>query len=89
MKLIDKLAWIAKIELTEEEKHKLEKEIQEILKAFEKISEVDTSDVEFDVISRSKEEFREEKEPEKFDSEEIIKNFPKREAKRLSVPRFL
>ena len=89
MSLVEKLAWIAKIELTEDEKKKLEKEIHEILKAFEKISKVNTSDVEFTIVTKSVQEFREETFPEKWNSEDIIKNFPEKEGKRLKVPRFL
>ena len=89
MNLIDRLAWIAKIDLNEDEKKRLEKEIQEILKVFEKISEVDTEDVEYTLVTRSRQEFREETLPTKENTEDIIKNFPDKEDKKLKVPRFL
>ncbi len=86
---IEKLAWIAKVKLDEKEKEELKKEIEKILEAFKKIQEVDTSDVEFESISLSNQMFRDDSEPEKFDENKIIQNFPKKEGKKLEVPRFL
>ncbi len=86
---IEKLAWIAKIRLDEKEKEELKKEVEKILEAFKKIQEVDTSDVEFESISLSNTWFREDSEPEKFDENKIIQSFPKKEGKKLEVPRFL
>jgi len=81
---IEKLCWIAKIKLSEEEKREIEKDFEEILRNFEVIMEIGEEVEE----ERRNIELREGK-VEKFDSEEIIKNFPSREKKLLRVPRFL
>ncbi|HIP90415.1 MAG TPA: Asp-tRNA(Asn)/Glu-tRNA(Gln) amidotransferase subunit GatC [Candidatus Nanopusillus sp.] len=86
---IEKLAWIAKMKLDEKEKKELKKEIEKILETFKKIQEVDTSDIVFETISLSNTWFRYDTEPKKFDEEKIIQNFPKRENKKLEVPRLL
>jgi len=86
---LDRLSWISKICLNENEEKELEKEIQEILKNFEKIQEVDVQEEEFESISLSNQFYRNDSEPEKFDEHAIIENFPKKEGKKLEVPRLL
>ena len=85
---IEKLMWVAKIKLDEKEKEELKKEIEKILEVFKKIQEVDASDIEFESISLSNTWFRKDTKPEKFYEGKIIQNFPKKENKKLEVPRF-
>ena len=86
---IEHIAEIAKIELKEEEKEYYKNEILKILENFEKIKEVDVEEADYESISFSKNFFRDEKNTEKFESDLIIKNFPKKEGKKLEVPRML
>jgi len=84
-----RLSWIAKISLSENEKKELEKEIQDILNNFKKIQELNVQQEEFESISLSNQSYRDDSEPERFDEHIIIENFPKKEGKKLEVPRLL
>jgi len=86
---IEHIAEIAKIELKEEEKEYYKNEILKILENFEKIKEVEVEEADYESISCSKDFFRNEIKSEKFESNLIIENFPKKEGKKLEVPRLL
>jgi aspartyl/glutamyl-tRNA(Asn/Gln) amidotransferase C subunit len=86
---IEHIAEIAKIELKKEEKEYYKNEILKILENFEKIKEVDVEESDYEYISHSKDFFRNEKNTEKFENDLIIKNFPKKEGKKLEVPGLL
>ncbi|MBS7269949.1 MAG: Asp-tRNA(Asn)/Glu-tRNA(Gln) amidotransferase subunit GatC [Candidatus Freyarchaeota archaeon] len=45
-KQVEHVAWLARIELTEEEKQAFTKQLNEVLDYFKKINEIDTSNIE-------------------------------------------
>ena len=78
-KEIEKLASLARIELTEEEKKKFSKQISSILDYVRQIQGVDTSKVK-DVshLSELKNIFREDNKAEFKDAKKIIEQFPEK-----------
>lgn len=86
---IERISWIAKIKLSEEEKQELKEDIKKILEMFKKIQEIEMEESEIENISSSTTSFREESFTEEFNFEEILKNFPKKEDKLLEVPKLL
>ena len=79
---VEHLAWLARIELSEEEKDLFTKQINEILDYFKKIDTVDTKDVTpkyhvLDLVNV----YREDKVLPSLPTKEVLKNAPKKEKK--------
>jgi len=87
---VEYLSKLARIELTEEEKTKFEKELEKIVEYVSKLNEVNTDNVEPCYhVGKIKNVFREDI-PSDFPSkEEIIKNAPQREKNLFKVPRII
>ena len=58
---VEKIADLAHLEIDEEKKEKMTKDLSEVLDYIDKLSEVDTSDVDFKSISPIKNKVREDK----------------------------
>jgi len=90
LKEIEHLAWLARIELTEEEKELFAKQLNQILEYFRKIDEVDTEGVPpthhvLDLVNV----FREDEVTPSLPVEEALKNAPKKEKLFIKAPKIL
>ena len=84
------IAWLARIELSEEEKELFTGQFDEILRFFEKIDEVDTEEVPptyhvLDLVNI----YREDEVSSSLPIEEALKNAPKKERRFLKAPRIV
>ena len=76
---VEHIAWLARIKITEEEKEKFTSLFNDILEYFQKIDEVDTTDVEFTFHGvELKNVFREDVVRPSLSKEDIFKNAPKK-----------
>jgi aspartyl-tRNA(Asn)/glutamyl-tRNA(Gln) amidotransferase subunit C len=87
---IERLAMLARIHLSDEEKHRVSEDLESILEYFDKISQVNIAGVEpsahgfplFNVI-------REDKAGAAFDPETALQNAPKQRNNQIIVPKIL
>jgi len=89
-KEVEHIAWLAHIELSEEEKDLFTGQFDDILEFFEKIDEVDTESVPptyhvLDLVNV----YREDEVSPSLPTEEALKNAPKRERLFLKAPRIV
>jgi len=89
-KEVEHIAWLARIELSEEEKDLFSKQFDDILRFFEKIDEVDTERVPptyhvLDLVNV----YREDEVSPSLPIEETLKSAPKRERRFLKAPRIV
>ena len=87
---VEHIAWLAHIELSEQEKNLFTEQFNEILDYFKKIDEVDTEGVEptyhvLDLTNVS----REDKTEPSLTTEEALRNAPKKEEKFVKAPRIV
>lgn len=89
-KEVEHVAWLAHIELTEQEKTLFTEQFNEILDYFKKIDEVDTKDVEptYHVLELNN-VFRKDETKPSLPPEEVLKNAPKKENKFFKAPRIV
>jgi len=89
-KEVEHIAWLAQIELSEEEKNLFTEQFDEILRFFEKIDEVDTEEISptYHVLGLVN-VYREDKVSPSLPLEEALKNAPKREKRFLKAPRIV
>ncbi len=74
---VEKIAHLARLELTENEKETMQHDLSEILTFMEKLNEIDTSKVEpLIYMSETENVFREDVAEQHFTREEILKNAP-------------
>lgn len=87
---IEHLSWLARIELTEEEKEKFEKQLGSILEFFSVLDDADVEDVEptHHVIGITN-VFRDDEVEESLPQEAVLRNAPKREDGYFKGPRIL
>ena len=85
-KEVEKIAKLARIELTGAEIKKLTSELSQILDYFEKLKELDTSEVSLDLAeSENTNTTREDKEVLSSKQEKILENAPSREGRYIKV----
>lgn len=87
---VEHVAWLARLELSEEEKEKFSKQLGQVLEHASKIKEVDTSDV--PPTSHSlplKNVFREDEVKESLSQEEALLNAPQKEKGAFLVPKII
>ncbi|MFN7065143.1 MAG: Asp-tRNA(Asn)/Glu-tRNA(Gln) amidotransferase subunit GatC [Aquificaceae bacterium] len=84
---IEKVAQLARIRLTEEEKEGLEKQLQSILAFVEQLQEVDTDGVEPYTPTFEETPWREDEAIRSFDPSLILKQAPQGEGNFFVVPR--
>ena len=87
---VDKIARLAKLELSEEEREKYASQLDNIIGYIEKLNEVDTTGVEplahvNDIINV----WREDKSRSSLSEEEVFKNSPKHDKEFFLVPKVL
>ena len=89
-KEVEHVAWLAHIELSEEEKTLFTEQFNEILDYFKKIDMVDTEGVEptYHVLDL-KNVYRKDETKPSLSTEEALKNAPKKEKKFLKAPRIV
>ena len=89
-KEVEHVAWLAHIELSEQEKTLFTEQFNEILDYFKKIDEVDTEGVEptYHVLDLNNISRKDETTPS-LPIEEALKNAPKREKKFFKAPRIV
>jgi aspartyl-tRNA(Asn)/glutamyl-tRNA(Gln) amidotransferase subunit C len=89
-KEVEHVAWLAHIELSEEEKALFTEQFNEILEYFKKIDNVDTEGVEptYHVLDL-KNVYRKDETAPSLTTEEALKNAPKKEKKFLKAPRIV
>jgi aspartyl-tRNA(Asn)/glutamyl-tRNA(Gln) amidotransferase subunit C len=87
---VEHVAWLAKIELTEDEKMAFTKQLNEILNYFKKIDEVDTSNIAptFHVLDLVN-VLREDKVESSLSTEDALKNAPQKEDSFIKAPKIL
>jgi len=87
---VEHVAWLARIELSEEEKALFTEQFNEILEYFRKIDEVDTEDVEptFHVLDLQNVSRKDEPQPS-LPPEEALRNAPKKEKNFIKAPRIV
>ena len=87
---VEHVAWLAHIELSEQEKALFTEQFNEILEYFKKIDMVDTEDVEptYHVLDL-KNIYRKDETKPSLSTEEALKNAPKKEKKFLKAPRIV
>jgi aspartyl-tRNA(Asn)/glutamyl-tRNA(Gln) amidotransferase subunit C len=87
---VEHIAWLARIELSEEEKQLFLKQFNDILAYFQKISEVDTESIEptYHVIDL-KNVFRSDEVKPSLPVEEALRNAPRREKTFIKAPRIV
>ena len=87
---VEHIAWLAHIELSEEEKALFTEQFNEILDYFKKIDEVDTEGVKptYHVLNLEN-AFRKDKTTPSLPVEEALRNAPKKERKFIKAPRIV
>lgn len=85
---VEHVAWLAHIELSDQEKTLFTEQLNEILEYFKKIDTVDTKGVEptYHVLDLNNVSRADEKKPS-LTTEEALRNAPKKEKKFLKAPR--
>ncbi len=87
---VEHIAWLARIKLTEEEKGKLLIMFNDILAYFQKIDEVDTSDIEYTSHGvQIKNVMRDDIVVPSLTLEESLKNAPKKDKTYIKAPRMV
>ncbi|MEM2092159.1 MAG: Asp-tRNA(Asn)/Glu-tRNA(Gln) amidotransferase subunit GatC [Candidatus Bathyarchaeia archaeon] len=87
---VEHIAWLAHIELTEEEKEQFTEQFNRIIEFFRKIDEVDTKDIPptYHVLELTN-IFRKDEVGEPLPKEEALKNAPRREGNFFKSPRIV
>ncbi len=88
--IINKLADLAKLDFTEEEKVHLEKDMSQIISFFEKMNEVNTDNVEPLIFMTDEENILRADEPKHvITHQEALLNAPAKDSDYFKVPKFL
>ncbi len=88
--LVDKLAHLARLEFQDEQKSKIEQDLNRILSFMESLNEVDTSDVKPLVyLTDEKNVFRKDEVKQDISHEEALKNAPKKDSDYFRVPKVI
>lgn len=88
--LVDKLANLAKLEFSEDEKGKIQEDLTKIVAFVDKLSELDTAQVEpLIFMSTEVNVLREDEVHQTITQQEALKNAPKKDSDYFKVPKFL
>ncbi len=88
--LVDKIAHLARLEFPDEQKIKIEDDLNRILSFMETLNEVDTSSVEpLIYLSDEKNVFRADEIKQDITHEEALKNAPKKDSDYFRVPKVI
>lgn len=87
---VDKIAQLAKLKFTEEEKVKLQKDLNKILEYIDQLNELNLENVKpLENINESENILREDMTEKWLSTEEILKNAPSKTGKFFKVPKVL
>lgn len=88
--LVDKIAHLARLEFPDEQKEKIEQDLNNILSFMESLNEVDTTNVAPLVyLSDEKNVFRADEVKQQITHEEALKNAPKKDSDYFRVPKVI
>jgi aspartyl-tRNA(Asn)/glutamyl-tRNA(Gln) amidotransferase subunit C len=88
--LVDKLAHLARLEFQDEQKSKIEQDLNRILSFMESLNEVDTTNVKPLVyLTDEKNVFRKDEVSQDISHEEALKNAPKKDSDYFRVPKVI
>ncbi|MEM3561849.1 MAG: Asp-tRNA(Asn)/Glu-tRNA(Gln) amidotransferase subunit GatC [Candidatus Jordarchaeaceae archaeon] len=87
---VEHVAWLARIELTEEEKQAFTKQLNEVLDYFKKINEIDTSNIEptYHIINLVN-VLREDKVEPSLSKEDALRNASQKEDSFIKAPKII
>jgi aspartyl-tRNA(Asn)/glutamyl-tRNA(Gln) amidotransferase subunit C len=87
---VEHVAWLARIELTEEEKQAFTKQLNEVLDYFKKINEIDTSNIEptYHVLNLVN-VLREDKVEPSLSKEDALRNASQKEDSFIRAPKII
>lgn len=88
--LVDKIAHLARLEFQDEQKIKIEEDLNRILSFMESLNEVDTSNIApLIYLSDEKNVFRKDEIKQDISHEEALKNAPKKDSDYFRVPKVI
>lgn len=88
--LVDKIAHLARLEFQDEQKIKIEEDLNRILSFMESLNEVDTNNVApLIYLSDEKNVFRKDEIKQDISHEEALKNAPKKDSDYFRVPKVI
>lgn len=88
--LIDKLAHLARLEFNDEQKSKIEQDLNRILNFMESLNELDTSNVEPLIYMTDEQNvFRKDEVKQEVSHEDALKNAPKKDSDYFRVPKVI
>jgi aspartyl-tRNA(Asn)/glutamyl-tRNA(Gln) amidotransferase subunit C len=88
--LVDKLAHLARLEFQDEQKSKIEQDLNRILSFMESLNEVDTTNViPLVYLTDEKNVFRKDEVSQDISHEEALKNAPKKDSDYFRVPKVI
>ncbi len=88
--LVDKIAHLARLEFQDEQKIKIEEDLNRILSFMESLNEVDTSNIApLIYLSEEKNVFRKDEIKQDISHEEALKNAPKKDSDYFRVPKVI
>jgi aspartyl-tRNA(Asn)/glutamyl-tRNA(Gln) amidotransferase subunit C len=88
--LVDKIAHLARLEFNDQQKVKIEEDLNNILSFMESLNELDTSNVEpLIYMTEEKNIFRKDEQKQEVTHEEALKNAPKKDSDYFRVPKVI
>ncbi|MFN5704704.1 MAG: Asp-tRNA(Asn)/Glu-tRNA(Gln) amidotransferase subunit GatC [bacterium] len=88
--LVDKIAHLARLEFDDQQKVKIEQDLNNILSFMESLNELDTSNVEpLIYMTEEKNVFRKDEQKQEVSHEEALKNAPKKDSDYFRVPKVI
>ncbi len=88
--LVDKIAHLARLEFDDQQKVKIEQDLNNILSFMESLNELDTSSVEpLIYMTEEKNVFRKDEQKQEISHDEALKNAPKKDSDYFRVPKVI
>lgn len=88
--LVDKIAHLARLEFNDQQKDKIEQDLNNILSFMESLNELDTSNVDpLIYMTEEKNVFRKDEQKQEVTHEEALKNAPKKDSDYFRVPKVI
>lgn len=88
--LVEKIAHLARLEFNDQQKEKIEQDLNSILSFMESLNELDTSNVEpLIYMTEEKNVLRKDEQKQEVTHEEALKNAPKKDSDYFRVPKVI
>lgn len=88
--LVDRIAHLARLEFQDEQKEKIEKDLNNILSFMESLNEVDTTNVApLIYLTDEKNVFRADEQKQEISHEDALRNAPKKDSDYFRVPKVI